>query len=345
MTNSLLGVVASNMPSTMNMYEFLGTHPLILAPMAGVSDMVYRQLCLEQGASLTFTEMVSAKGLQYGGQKTRDLLSVGDDEEEVGVQLFGHEPDTMAAQAVTVEEILGDRLAYLDINMGCPARKIITKGDGASLMECPKEAAAIVSAVSQAASVPVTCKFRRGFEEGHETAVEFAKLMETSGAAMVTVHGRYAKQMYRGQADWDVISRVKQAVSIPVIGNGDVVDADSYLALRHQTGCDAVMIARGSQGNPWIFAQCKAAYEGRPVPALPSFEERLAMCKRHAKMLADIHGGRIVMMRTHAMHYLHGMPGASVARKMLAGCVTYEDFAFVLDQLLASLNQNWEGED
>ena len=319
------------------MYDFLKTHPLILAPMAGVSDQVYRQLCVEQGASLAFTEMVSAKGLYYGGQKTRDLLQLSPIETQVGVQLFGHEPETMASQAQAVENMLGDKLAYIDINMGCPARKIVTKGDGASLMSRPVEAAAVVRAVSSAATVPVTVKFRRGYEEGNETAVEFAQLMEESGAAMICVHGRYAQQMYRGSSDRGVIARVKQAVSIPVIGNGDVVDAASYLSLLEETGCDAVMIARGSQGNPWIFAECLAAHEGRPLPEPPTFHQRLAMAKRHARLLSELHGDRIVMMRTHAMHYLHGMPGAATARKMLSSCTTYEDFAFVFDQLDASL--------
>ena len=238
---------------------FFSNHPLLLAPMAGVSDEAFRTLCLEQGADLAYTEMVSAKGLSYANEKTRHLLALAPGEERVAVQLFGHEPDTMAAQAAWVEQEMGEALAYLDINMGCPARKIVSKGDGSALMKEPALAADIVRAVARAVEHPVAVKFRRGWAEGCETAPEFARRMEDAGAAMVAVHGRFAEQLYRGRADWGVIARVKEAVRVPVTGNGDVRCGADAAAMVARTGCDAVMIARGAEGNPWVFAQARAA--------------------------------------------------------------------------------------
>ena len=314
------------------MEGLFGKYRVLLAPMAGVTDSAFRTLCREQGADLTFTEMVSAKGLSYANEKTRHLLDPANGEEDVAVQLFGHEPDTMAAQAAWVEEKLGYRLALIDINMGCPVRKIAGKGDGSALMKDPELAARIMAAVSSATNHPVTCKFRRGWSLGDETAPEFARRMEQAGAAALTVHGRFAEQMYKGAADWGVIARVKQAVSIPVVGNGDVRGAESALSLVERTGCDAIMIARGAQGNPWIFAEVKAALDGNAYEA-PSVTERLQMARRHAELLAKRDERSIVRMRKHASWYMTGLPGASKARALFNECASLQDFNRVFDQL------------
>ena len=318
----------------MPMREFFQSHRLILAPMAGVTDEAMRALCREQGADMAFTEMVSAKGLSYANEKTRHLLRLAPGEEQVAVQLFGHEPRVMAEQAAWIERTMGETLAYLDINMGCPARKITSKGDGSALMRTPELAARIVSAVKGAVAHPVTVKFRRGYFQDEETAPAFARRMEEAGADAVTVHGRFAEQLYRGRADWGVISRVKEAVSVPVVGNGDVKTGADAVAITRETGCDAVMIARGAEGNPWVFAQAKAALEGDAEPAAPTVPERLSMARRHAHLLAEREGRNIVRMRKHAMWYMAGLPGAACARGKINACVTPEDFDAVFDELL-----------
>lgn len=320
------------------MEKLFGQYQVLLAPMAGVSDIAFRTVCRELGADLTFTEMVSAKGLSYANEKTRHLLDLADGEDKVGVQLFGHEPDTMAAQAAWVEDTLGDSLAYLDVNMGCPARKIVTKGDGSALMKEPELAASIVKEIKQRVSAPVTAKFRRGFEMGNETAVDFAKRIEQAGADAVTVHGRFAEQLYRGTSDRGVIARVKQAVRIPVVGNGDIKSGNDALSMLEQTGCDAVMIARGAQGNPWIFAQVKAAIEGVEEPAKPTTSQRIEMARHHARLLSQREGRNIVRMRKHAMWYVAGLPGASKARGMFNYCTSLDDFEQVFDMLEETTN-------
>ncbi len=317
------------------MQGFFESHRLLLAPMAGVSDIAFRALCVEQGADLAYTEMVSAKGLSFANEKTRHLLDLADGEQLVAVQLFGHEPEVMASQAAWVEQQMGDSLAYLDINMGCPARKIVSKGDGSALMKDLELAADIVRAVARTVSHPVTVKFRRGWAEGDETCVDFARRMEDAGAAAVAVHGRYSLQMYRGRADWGAIARVKQAVSIPVVGNGDVRTGSDAVSLVGETGCDAVMIARGAQGNPWVFAQAKAALAGEPEPPAPTVEERISMARRHARLLSQREGRNIVRMRKHAMWYMAGLPGAASARAKINACATVEDFDRVFDELLS----------
>ena len=319
------------------MHEFFQKHRLLLAPMAGVSDEAFRALCREQGADLAFTEMVSAKGLSYANEKTRHLLALAPGEDQVAVQLFGHEPDTMAAQAAWIEQEMGELLAYLDVNMGCPARKIVSKGDGSALMREPELAASIVRTIRAAVAHPVTVKFRRGWAMGAETAPDFARRMEDAGACAVAVHGRFAEQLYRGRADWAVVARVKEAVDVPVIGNGDVRSGADAVALTARTGCDAVMIARGAEGNPWVFAQAKAALAGVPEPPAPDARERIAMARRHARLLARREGKNIVRMRKHAMWYLAGLPGAAAARAKINACVSVEDFDRVFDELLAFL--------
>lgn len=322
--------------------KLFSSKPVLLAPMAGVSDEAFRTLCKEQGADLTYTEMVSAKGLSYANEKTRHLLDLADGEEVVAVQLFGHEPEVMASQAAWVEETLGSSLAYVDINMGCPARKIVSKGDGSALMKTPELAAQIVSAVKHAVEHPVTVKFRRGWSEGVETAPEFAKRMEGAGADMMVLHGRYAEQLYHGKADWEVIAKTKAAVSVPVIGNGDVVDASSALKLIERTDCDGIMIARAAEGNPWVFAQVKAALKGANVPASPTAVERIAMARRHAELLTRRSGKNIVRMRKHAMWYMSGLPGASVARSKFNYCISLADFNSVFDELEQRLTDKKE---
>ncbi len=327
------------------MWDFYRSHELLLAPMAGVTDKVFRRLCIEQGASLAFTEMVSAKGLSYANEKTSHLLDLGEDEREVAVQLFGHEPETMAQEAALVRERLGDALALIDVNMGCPVRKIVSKGDGASLMTRPDEAAAIVRAIVSAVDVPVTVKFRRGYAMGEEIAPEFARRMEDAGAAAVTVHGRFAAQMYRGFSDRGVIKRVKEAVGVPVVGNGDVQTGEDARRMRDETGCDAIMIARGAQGNPWIFAQCRAALHDEPIPAKPDSRARIAMLRRHVILYDEAFGPRLMRMRKDAMWYVAGMPGAAEARRAFSSCSVKDDFLAVLDALEQRIAQGEGGHD
>lgn len=314
------------------MASLFDTKKLILAPQAGVTDHVFRQLCIEQGAQLTYTEMVSAKALSYGNAKTQGLLSLAPNETSVVVQIFGHEPQTMAQEAQMLEERLGATIFAIDINMGCPAKKISSKGDGAALMKDPDLAFAIIKAVSSAVSIPVTVKFRRGFELDHETAPEFAQLAEQAGASAVAVHGRYAQQFYRGSACWDVIARVKEAVSIPVVGNGDVVDGPSAKALFDQTSCDAIMIGRGAQGNPWIFREIQTYLATGEIISRPTPREKMDMAIRHAYLLREHEGNYLARMRKHAMWYVAGLPGASVYRRAFNDAVTFEDFKQIFNE-------------
>lgn len=297
-------------------------NPLWLAPMAGVTDRPFRTVCLRRGAGLTYSEMVSASGLHYGGSKTWHLTEPAEEERHLAVQLFGADPARMAEQGVRVAERLGERLALIDVNMGCPVHKVVKKGEGSALMDRPQLAADIVSALARACEgVPVTVKFRSGVRNGDVSAVDFARRMEQAGAALVAVHGRSAEQMYSGRADWGVIAAVKQAVDIPVAGSGDVFSHDDALAMRETCGVDAVMIARGARGNPWVFTGCE------PTPA-----ERVACMREHFELYAHYNGEDYLSpLRAQLPGYVHGLPGASAFRRNLSQACTRADFERLFD--------------
>lgn len=304
----------------------------ILAPMAGVCDLPFRLLCHEAGAGMTCMEMISAKAIYYRNKATEEMMEIDPTEGLVSLQLFGSDPEIMAQMAAKIE----DRpFAVLDINMGCPVPKVVNNREGSALMKDPALAAKIVKAVSSAISKPVTVKIRKGFDDDHVNAVEMAKIAEENGAAAVTVHGRTRQQYYSGRADWDIIRQVKEALNIPVIGNGDVDSYESACAMIDQTGCDAVMIGRAAQGNPWIFSELCARSEGRDW-LKPSKEEVAAMILRHAKMLIECKGEYIGSreMRKHAAWYTKGYPGSSGFRGRLNEAESMDDLKRLMDDFL-----------
>lgn len=298
---------------------------LTLGPMAGVTDFAFRGVCHILGAALTTTEMVSAKALTYHDEKTKELLYISPDEHPSAAQIFGHEPEVMAEAAVMALEISGADI--LDINMGCPVGKIVKSGDGSALMKTPELAARIVESVKAAVRVPVTVKFRKGWDNGSANAVEFARLMEASGADAVAVHGRTRAQMYAGRADWDIIREARKAVHIPVIANGDVFTPEDAAHILRYTGCELAMIGRGSFGNPWLFAQGQAAIDGREVPALPPLSARIELAENQIATLAERLGEhRACMEARHQLPwYLHSIPHSSVYRQELTQVNTLED--------------------
>lgn len=323
---------------TTGIREILPAGSVVLGPMAGITEAPFRGICKRMGARLTYTEMVSAKGLHYNPDSavSRALLTFSPDETPCAVQLFGSEPDIMADQAARIVAERGDDVALVDINMGCPMSKVTAKGEGAALMRTPGLAAEIVSRVAAACRVPVTVKFRAGWDGASRTAAEFARAMEAAGAAALAVHGRTREQYYRGRADWSVLAEVKAAVGVPVIGSGDVFSAADAEAMLDETGVDVVMVARGAQGNPWIFREASALLERGVVLPPPTAFERIDMAREHARALLDFGGEHTApRMRKHVGWYIHGMPGATRMRERVNQVATYAE----LDELLVSYRE------
>jgi len=304
-------------------------NPYILAPMAGVTDLPFRLLCKEQGAGLLCMEMVSAKALQYNNKNTKALMTIHPDEHPVSLQFFGHEPDVISEQAKRYEHL---PFQILDINMGCPVPKIVNNGEGSSLMKNPKLVYEIVSQTVKAIEKPVTVKIRKGFDENHVNAVEIAKIIEEAGAAAVAVHGRTREQYYSGKADWDIIRQVKEAVSIPVIGNGDVNSGESAIRMRQETGCDGVMIGRGSQGNPWIFAELQEYEKTGVMPERPTAATIRDTMLRHARLQIEFKGEYLGIreMRKHVAWYTKGMKGSAKLRDAINLVESYEELEDLL---------------
>lgn len=307
-------------------------NPLILAPMAGVTDLPFRLLCKEQGAGLLCMEMVSARAIYYGNRNTEALLAIDERETPVSLQLFGSDPDIISEMAKRIEE---RPFSILDINMGCPVPKVAGNGEGCALMKNPALVEAIVSKTVKAIRKPVTVKIRKGFDQDHVNAVEIAKIAEASGAAAVAVHGRTREQYYQGKADWEIIRQVKEAVRIPVIGNGDVRSPESALSMLRETGCDGIMIGRGAQGNPWIFGQILHFLETGEEKAGPQAEQVKEMILRHARLLVEYKGSYtgIREMRKHVAWYTAGFPHSAKLRARVNEVESLEQLEGLIRQL------------
>ena len=317
----------------MQIGELVLKHGLFLAPMAGYTDYAMRAVCRKEGAEVVVTEMISAKAVCFGDKKTASLARITAEEQPCALQIFGSDPAYMAEAAKRIYEGLGDseKPAIFDINMGCPMRKIITNGEGGALMEHPRKIEAIVSAVKKAVPVPVSVKIRAGKDEAHLNAAECAKAAEAGGAAFVAVHGRTVAQLYTGLSDPRAILCVKEAVQIPVVGNGDIVDGASALHLKEQTGCDGIMVARGAVGNPFLFKEITAALEGRDYTA-PTMAQRLDAALRHLSLACKEKGERIAVpqLRKQMGVYFHGMRGAAELRRRISQTETEESMAQLL---------------
>lgn len=310
----------------------------ILAPMAGVSDLPFRLLCAGQGAALVCMEMVSAKAIFYNNKNTEQLLEIHPEEGPVSLQLFGSDPDIISEMAKKIEE---RPFSVLDLNMGCPVPKVVNNGEGSALMKNPVLAGKIIEKTVRAINKPVTVKIRKGFDAQHVNAVEMARIAQESGAAAIAVHGRTREQYYAGQADWDIIAEVKQAVKIPVIGNGDVTDGPSAKELLLKTGCDGIMIGRAAQGNPWIFSRVRHFLETGEEPADPSMEEKRALVMRHAELLLQYKGEYTAVreMRKHLAWYTGGMPHSAAFRQQINSMETMEELQAGVDGIFGTADK------
>ena len=303
---------------------------VFLAPMAGVTDRAFRKICRQYGCGLMYTEMISSKGLYYKDKKTASLMKIDDDEQPAAVQIFGSDPRVMG-EIAKAAEAAGAFL--IDINMGCPAPKIVNNGDGSALMKKPSLAAEIIECVAKAVNVPVTVKFRKGWDDNSVNAVEFAKIAENAGAAAVCVHGRTRMQFYSGEADWDIIRKVKKSVSVPVIGNGDIFRAEDAQRMLDYTKCDAVMIARGAEGNPFLFRQVDELLNSGKITYIPSVDEKIKCAINHARLLCEYKGENRGMKeaRKHMAWYIKGMNGSSAVKTQLFGTSTFNEMAEILE--------------
>lgn len=310
---------------------------LMLAPMAGVTDTAFRQVCRRAGAAYTCTEMVSAKALVYKDEKTKSLLLLGENEHPCAAQIFGSEPDVMEQAAGMAREISGANV--ININMGCPVGKVAGNGDGSALMRDPDKAMKIIEAVVRGAGVPVTVKFRKGWDKGNANAVEFGKMCQQAGASAITVHGRTRTQMYSGIADWDIIRDVKRAVDIPVFANGDVFEPEDAVRILHYTGCDMAVIGRGSFGNPWLFTRANSLLEGKPLPALPSLAERVDTAVLQIEESARLKGEKVACLeaRRHFAWYLRGVPHSGYFKTQIVQVETLDDIYRLAKQMKREL--------
>ena len=306
--------------------------PFLLAPLAGITDAPMRRMCKNQGAALVYSEMISAKGLWYKDKNTERLLYMYEDEGPVALQLFGSEPEIMSFAAAKLEE---RKNVILDVNMGCPVPKVVKNGEGSALLKNPELAGRIIEAMIKETGKPVTAKIRMGWYEHSVNAVEVAKILEQAGASAVAVHGRTREQYYTGKADWDIIREVKQAVNIPVIGNGDIFSGQDALDMMKQTGCDLVMIARGALGNPWIFAEAKALWEGKKPPKAPDANEKREMLEKHFCDLLELKGeyAAVREMRKHTGWYLKGMLGAAAMRREINQITDAQELKYKLRRI------------
>jgi len=311
-------------------------NPIVLGPMAGVTDWAFRTICAELGANITVTEMVSSRALVYKDKKSAALLKKNEGS-LCGAQIFGNDPAIMAEAAVLALEISG--CDFLDLNMGCPMPKIANSGDGCGLMRTPELAGDIVAAVTKAVNVPVTVKCRLGWDKGSINVLDFTKRMEDSGAAMIAVHGRTRAMLYSGVADWDMITKVKQQLSIPVIANGDIVDGEKAVKCLKRTGADGVMIGRASFGDPWVFQQVKAALAGEQIPERPPLKDRIAVAVRQFQLSEQDHGEHIACLeaRKHFAWYLRGVRNASYYKNQISSMSTMEDIYRIAKDIVRDL--------